>query len=304
MSVEAMAQISLGVVGDWRLSDEEFLATFRLPTAADKHEVLQAANPMIRESRIKFDEVTHTYTVDGVKVPISVTGLIHQFSHDFDPFAAIESMKVKDWETKQLKFIKDDGEVMTDEEIAASWSRNGEVQRSRGQLLHFHCEQFLNGCSIEQPWSPEFEQFVALHNEIISTHFQAFRTEVSVFHCGLKLAGQIDCLCKDSDGRLVILDWKRSRRIVMESRRQMQPPLHHLPDCNYFHYALQLNIYRWILESEYGYRVSSMFLGIFHPLSECYKCIEVPRLDAEMSLIVQYYGGQAPIPGESAPFIV
>ena len=136
-----MAQISNGVVGDWRLSDDDFLTSFRLPSAADKHEVLQAANPLIRENRIKFDEVTHTYTVDGLKVPISVTGLIHQFSFDFDPFSAIETMKANAaWETKQLKFLKNDGEVMSDDEIAASWSRNGEIQRSRGQLLHYHCD--------------------------------------------------------------------------------------------------------------------------------------------------------------------
>ena len=95
-----MAQIRNGVVGDWRLSDEEFLASFRLPSDADKHETLQATHPLIREGRIKFDEITHTYTVDGIKVPISVTGLIHQFSFDFDPFSAIETMKANDWETK------------------------------------------------------------------------------------------------------------------------------------------------------------------------------------------------------------
>ena len=144
-----MAQISNGVVGDWRLSDDDFLATFRLPSDADKHETLQATNPLIREGRIKFDEITHTYTVDGIKVPISVTGLIHQFCQDFDAHAAIETMKANDWETKQLKFLKNDGEVMSDDEIAASWSRNGEIQRSRGQLLHYHCEQYLNGCKIE-----------------------------------------------------------------------------------------------------------------------------------------------------------
>ena len=165
-------------------------------------------------------------------------------------------------------------------------------------------EQYLNDCEIEEPCSPEFEQFRALYNEILSKHFRVFRTEVSVFHCGLKLAGQVDCLCRDQDGNMVIVDWKRSRRIVMEGRRQMKPPLDHLPDSNYFHYALQLNIYRYILESEYGYRVSGMFLGIVHPLSESYQCIEIPRLDQEIALIVQHFGAPAPLPGESAPFVL
>ena len=142
------------MVGDWRLSDDDFLATFRLPSDADKHETLQEANPIIREGRIKFDEVTHTYTVDGIKVPISVTGLIHQFSHEFDPFAAIETMRSNDWASKQLRFLKDDGEVMSDQEIAASWSRNGEIQRSRGQLLHYHCDGWWNKSCTTTPLRP------------------------------------------------------------------------------------------------------------------------------------------------------
>ena len=84
----------------------------------------------------------------------------------------------------------------------------------------------------------------------------------------------------------------------------MKQPLHHLPDSNYFHYALQLNIYRIILESEYGYRVSGMFLGVVHPLSEGYQCIEIPRLDAEIALIVEHFGAPAPLPGENAPFVL
>ena len=84
----------------------------------------------------------------------------------------------------------------------------------------------------------------------------------------------------------------------------MKPPLDHLPDCNYYHYSLQLNIYRAILESEYNYCVSGMFLGIVHPLSESYQCIEIPRLDQEIALIVQHFGAPAPLPGEGAPFVL
>ena len=72
-----------GVVGDWRLSDAEFLISFRLPTARDKVETLRDRNPLARDSQITFDEDSHTYTWDGVLVPLSVTGLIHQYSNDF-----------------------------------------------------------------------------------------------------------------------------------------------------------------------------------------------------------------------------
>ena len=63
-------------MGDWRLADREFMASFRLPTPSDKVEALAALNPMPRESRISFDETNHIYTVDSsVRVPPVRDGL-------------------------------------------------------------------------------------------------------------------------------------------------------------------------------------------------------------------------------------
>ena len=54
-----------------------------------------------------------------------------------------------------------------------------------------------------------------------------------------------------------------------------------MDDTNYSMYSLQLNLYAYILESEYGFEVSRMLLGVFHPLSDEARCIEVPRLTEE-----------------------
>ena len=50
---------------------------------------------------------------------------------------------------------------------------------------------------------------------------------------------------------------------------------------------MQLNLYRYILESEYGLSVSGMCLGIAHPLRAGPLCIEVPRLEAEIAMLVE-----------------
>ena len=86
-------------------------------------------------------------------------------------------------------------------------------------------------------------QWLRIYEEIITTTSTVLRTELSIFSCSLRLAGQIDCLCRDRHGRLVIWDWKRSKAIRMDSPQQMKYPLCHLADCNYFCYALQLNVY-------------------------------------------------------------
>ena len=163
-----------GIVGDWRLGDEEFMAAFRLPQASEKLDTLQRKNPMPGDSRICFDEATHTYTVDGIKVPCSVTALVRKFSSGFDARAHIERMRSKEsWSRVRHAFLRENGTEMSVEEIMKRWEANGVVQRSRGTLLHYHAEQFLNGALIEEPRSPEFDRFVELHRSVLSTskHF-------------------------------------------------------------------------------------------------------------------------------------
>jgi hypothetical protein len=276
-----------GACGDWRLPDDAFLASFHLP-GADRVEVLAAKNPMQREARIHFDEVAHAYTVDGLTVPRSATGLLHKYVRDFDAQAAIEAMKGGAWwEDKQAEFMQD-GVLMSDAAIASTWAFRGEVARARGTLLHFHAESYLNGREIEEPHSAEFQQFLLIYDAIIRDKMEVYRTEVNIFHCGLRCAGQPDCLCRDADGRLIIWDWKRSAAIKTDSPQQMQLPLEHLADCNFNKYILQLNLYRYILESEYGLAVSKMYLGVVHPSRLLPQVLEVPRLEAEIAELVEY----------------
>ena len=151
--------------------------------------------------------------------------------------------------------------------------------------MHYHIEQYLNGCEIEQPWSPEFQQFLHLFNGITSQ--RPFRTELSVFSSRLNIAGQIDGLFSRDDGTYVIWDWKRSKLLRYDSRTPMREPLDYLPDVNYFHYAPQLNIYRHILETEYHMSVGGMFLGVFHPTRSEPVCVQISRMEDETDLMAE-----------------
>ena len=73
-----MAQMSLSqtVVGDWRLSDDDFLTSFWLPRADDRIDPLAALHPLPHERRLRFDADEHAYYYDGVPVQRSVTALI------------------------------------------------------------------------------------------------------------------------------------------------------------------------------------------------------------------------------------
>ena len=115
------------------------------------------------------------------------------------------------------------------------------------------------------------------------------RTELCIFHCGLRVAGQIDALFLHANWNLVIVDWQRICCLRTEGVDPLSYPLDRLPDCNYWLYALQLNLYRYILEStEYAFDVSAMYLAVVHPEQPLPRLIEVPRLDAEMSALHEF----------------
>ena len=157
------------------------------------------------------DEVDHVYTVDGIRVPISATGFLHCFSEEFVASDAIAAMQAgRHWESRRDEFLRDDGDLMSPDEIACKWAKNGAVQRARGTRLHYHVEQLLDDRDVEEPHSTEFKQLIEIV-DVIKSRWEVYRTEFSMFHCGLRLAGQAELLCRDADGRLVIIDWKRSR---------------------------------------------------------------------------------------------
>ena len=266
---------------------------------------------MPREDRVVFAPAEHAYYVDGIRVPISVTGFLHRLSSEFDPNAAAQAMmEGPGWPERQHKFMSADGTIKTADEIVDAWARNGEAQRARGTLLHYHAEMFLNGFTIDGPHSPEFNQFCCFYADtILGNGWEVYRTEATLFHCGLRMAGQADLICKDADGKLIIIDWKRSREIkYINPYRTLKEPLEHMYDTNYSVYSLQLNMYAYILETEYGFEVSRLLLGVVHPLSDEARCIEVPRLTEEISLLVEHEiaAGRAtqPMPGQHTEFRV
>ena len=63
----------------------------------------------------------------------------------------------------------------------------------------------------------------------------------------------------------------------------------HLPDTNFWHYALQLNMYKTILEHKYGKTVVGLFLVCMHPDNpyKNYQCIQVPELTNEMDELIK-----------------
>ena len=135
-----------------------------------------------------------------------------------------------------------------------------------------------------------------------------FRTELCVILLGLCCAGQIDALFRrECDASLALIDWKRSKITFDKCFRSLRPPLEHVPDCNEFLYMLQLALYKYICESEYGLTIDSLFLGVVHPTQEKPRLIRMPYMREEMEIVVQDqlakgFAVSPAIPGAASPF--
>ena len=73
---------------------------------------------------------------------------------------------------------------------------------------------------------------------------------------------------ENEDGTLMIYDWKRCKDIVKTNnwnKYSTNSIISHLPDTNYWHYTLQLNLYKMILETKYGFTVKDIQLVVIHP---------------------------------------
>ena len=104
----------------------------------------------------------------------------------------------------------------------------------------------------------------------------------------LLLAGSIDMVYENPDGTLMIYDWKRSKEIKKTDsfmKYALTECISHIPDTNYWHYTLQLNTYKAILEEKYGKKVTEIYLVRLHPNNEkkSYDLIKCADLSQEIA---------------------
>jgi ATP-dependent exoDNAse (exonuclease V) beta subunit len=136
----------------------------------------------------------------------------------------------------------------------------------------------------------EWQYFINFIND--HKHLKPYRTEWTVYDEDAKIAGSIDMVYENPDGTLSIYDWKRAKiitRINNFNRFAIPPVICHLPDSNFWHYALQLNTYKHILETKYNKTIKDLFLVRLHPDAEekNYELIELPDLSVEVSDLFQ-----------------
>lgn len=190
----------------------------------------------------------------------------------------------------------------TKAEILRSWELLALRASNRGTEIHFQIELFLNrdGCHSN---SAEFASFASFAQRVmIPLGMVAFRTEWRVFCDVTSVAGSIDCVVRLPDGTFGIIDWKRSTKVRERLHRSgapfevsMKEPMDHLDGVVTAGYALQLNLYKYILEKQYDITVSCLILAQVDAEDDFYTF--VPDLDLEASYIMAARAAENASPG-------
>jgi len=233
-----------------------------------------------RDQFITFDEGPHVYTVHGDSTFTSVTTWIHSLFPTFDADKIIDGMMTgKKMRDPSYKYYG-----MTKQEIKALWGSKGTEASCAGTNMHYDIECYYNYMEVENN-SVEFDYFLKFDADF--PDLIPFRTEWMVYYEELKLSGSIDMIFEKPNGELEIYDWKRCEEIPHESfgnKTAIASCISHVPDSKFWHYAIQLNTYRAIIQAKYGKKVTALYLVRLHPgtLTKTYDRIPVPILEKEI----------------------
>lgn len=238
---------------------------------------------------LDFDEPTHVYTDTRTgAVYKSVTTFLKAVFEEFNSKKVIDGiLKKKEWKTDPTyKYYQ-----MSAKEIDQLWKTNGKEASDFGTRLHLAIEYKLNGLPDVIPENDgqykEYSYFLNFWKEYNLLE-KICRTEFMIYSEEHRLAGSIDALLHNKeDDTYSIVDWKRCKEVETTAFRNKMCkfPVNNVLDCKFYHYALQLNTYRYILENAYHLKIRDMFLIVCHPENENYIRMDVPRMEKEIDVM-------------------
>ena len=244
---------------------------------------LKKLHPHMRDYDVYLNEKDHIYTIKGESNYTSVTTFVNSLFEKFNADAIIDNMMSSSrWPSNKYY-------GMTKPEIKNLWNKNGSNASEAGTNLHLDIEKYYNGVNVDND-SDEFKYFLEFaldYKKLIP-----YRTEQIIYSKEYRLAGSVDMLfinSQDGEEYLDIYDWKRVKEVVKHSKWNkwiQSDVVTYLPDTNYWHYALQLNIYKAIYNRSYDKKVRNLYLVCLHPDNKSYIRIPVVDLQEEVHVLL------------------
>ena len=265
---------------------------------------------------------------------ISVTTLIGKYSEEFDEefwssYKALEEimdgdtfsilkkalLATKKFNPKILKKFQIDEELFAQKkaEIVAQYNatrneacEHGTAEHLRKELSFYGKHDFDFGRYGYKDLSGEYDCKKNYYElDLERGVYPEFLIAVTSRDGILKVSGQIDCLIKNGN-EITILDWKTNGEIQKESyynrstkqHQMMKFPLNNIQDSNYWHYALQLSLYAYLLQTLRPEFVIKGLKLIHIDREQKETEYEVPYLKEDVERMLKHYKRQLKIEQE------
>lgn len=275
---------------------------------------------------VAYNDKDHMYWVKGSDFKcISVTTLVGKYCQPFDPefwssyktlerLMGVNFLKIKsELLSKKPKItseflkkynIKLSTFLETKQNILKEWDNNKNNACEIGTKIHAKQEGKAIDCSHE--YIKKFYnggKFMAVTDNRIMPGVTCHYPELLLHYISpdkkLGIAGQADLVLIDKDMNVNIIDYKTNGKIdknsyfnkITKKHQMMQYPLSHIQDSNYWHYALQLSVYGWMIKQIYPEaKIKDMrLIHIDRNTEKVLQEYEVPYLEKEVISMLKDY---------------
>ena len=200
-----------------------------------------------------FNPDYHSYTYHGAKLQ-SVTAALKKFHPAFDKAAVAKRVAEKNGQTVA--------------EVLADWEARGKIAIDKGNRVHKHIEETLNGTIpagvdpflIFNERLPEMDAFDRLW-EGMSQFVRPIQVEWVIGDFDWGLGGTVDTMMvNEHTGLFHIWDWKTGKFDTSNLWEKLLPPFETFDACKLNVYSLQVSMYRLIIERNTGLSLGDSYI--------------------------------------------
>lgn len=228
--------------------------------------------------KYEFIEDGHYYLCNGKRVGISTTGLIHQYSQEFD--------------SDKMSSIVAKKRGISQQEVLEEWRIENLHSTIKGSMIHEYAQSLWEQKEYIFDYSqvPQEIDLERLKSDIAKLIPQAdnfyndYKDMYSLIGCEMYLGDEEYDECGATDQlmfnnytqEIAVWDYKSNKEIVYKTKynQKMKIPLQKFDDVNHIHYSLQLCDYAYKITKNTGLEISEKMLIHFDITKDNYTIIE------------------------------
>lgn len=216
---------------------------------------------------LTYNDEKHSYTDQDGQIYTSVTHVVESLFPKFDQLKVAKRCAYK-YKT-------------TPEELIRQWTEKGNTAREYGTKAHYYAEAKIKNKITPIARDPRLKQAQKNIDKTYEDFIKSKKVvgvEKIIFSKKHHIAGTIDLLLGD-DIFIYVTDWKTNEKITTSPAYEYGYEMFQdIPSTNFWHYAVQLNLYEFILKEEEYVNNRHFQRFLFHVDGEYTPPIPIPDL--------------------------